>query len=296
MIVVRIQGGLGNQLFCYAFAKAFAMNNKTKVCLDFFSGFRNDKYKRINELYKLQIRESQASRLRSYQYPLGSIVQKVSRLVNSWLPLYLRWFINEKQFEESSFYAISKRKYMYFEGYWQNPKYHQSIKAVLKDEFKPIASIQQKTASRYAEILNNRNSVGIHVRQLRNYAADYTEVEKFDVSKILPIDYYIKCINFCLDTLSSPIFYVFGDSPEWIIDILPPNTNFIIINNTPDEDAAVMDWWLLSACNHFVLSNSTFAWWASWLQNYKNKIVFAPPVQYWDSSELLDYDAMKVIE
>ena len=233
-----LKGGLGNQLFQYAFGR-FISKNKL-LALD-TSSYSFDRRKRKYYLNKLNIKATNFSNIY-----LSRFIKKVSK--------------EYKEKNEFSFKSnLNNSSYSYFNGYWQHYKYPEINRSILLKELSPKIS---KT------ILMPKNSVVIHIRR-----GDYVQDE--ETKKLyhqLPLIYYQKAIKNIEKKVTSPKYYIFSDDIVWVKNNFKiEQTHQIIEGNDPITDLTLM-----SRCSHFITANSTFSWWGAWLSQEKDKIVITP--------------------
>jgi hypothetical protein len=289
MISVRILGGLGNQMFAYASAKAIAKANKTGLKLDTHSGFRNDPYKRKYALGHFNIKARVANNFCNYKKLFGRYRQFAERTVNSFLPSMIRWYYHEKHYTFHKELLTKPNKHLYLDGYFQSPEYFESIKSELKEEFTiknpPTDELNQNI---FYKIKTGQDMVCVHARRLRALAADGSVVSAND-NKILALSYYQQAIEYMRCHSNNPTFVLFGDDPNWLQENLHLNKNeCITVGHNKGDENNYKDLWLMQHCQHFILSNSTFAWWAAYLAKGDNKITLVPPIPYWENDSILN--------
>jgi len=123
--------------------------------------------------------------------------------------------------------------------------------------------------------INNSNSVCLHVRR-----DDYVSnplLQKYHGN--LTPEYYNKAINSICDRVNDPEFFIFSDEPEWCKrNIITNRPHTYVDINGPDK--APEDLRLMSACNHFIIANSSFSWWAAWFAEKAGTIIIAPKRWY----------------
>lgn len=250
MIITRLIGGLGNQMFQYALGRFLAEKHNTRLKLD-VTGFQ--KYK----LHKYSLAA----------YNINADLATVEE-INS-----MNFCIKEKHFSFDPD-VLDLPDNVYLDGYWQSEKYFFDVKNILKKEF-TVKFEQTGKNKEIAEVITSTNSVSIHVRR-----CDYITNKTFVVCCL---DYYYRCISFIDQNINSPEFFVFSDDPNWVKDNLKINfkTTFISCNNA---DTNYEDLRLMSLCKHNIIANSTFSWWSTWLNNNLSKIVIAPK-QWFESCE-----------
>lgn len=261
MIISRVLGGLGNQMFQYAIAKAIAKKNNTiyKLDIELFERYKLFPYK----LNTFNIEENIAihDEIKKYHGD-QSLFSKVLRRVKM-----SKYFYREKDkfvFDSNVF----KYTNIYLDGYWQNDKYFREIQNELRREFTP-----KKVSESIEELCNkikNENSVSIHIRR-----GDYKEHVKFG---LLPMEYYKEAINIITKTVNDTKFYIFSNDSEWCKE------NFVLLKDRyiVKGSSEVEDLYLMQHCKYNIIANSTFSWWAAWLNGYEKKIIIAP--KFWKKS------------
>lgn len=265
MIIVEIKGGLGNQLFQYAAAKAVARNYSSKLGMDKSSFEVNSYTKRNLSILNLNLKTNLKTR---------NYLKKIKYLRK--LPFLSKITINEimetKQNElkyDPLYYNASKINIL--SGYFQSYKYFENIREILLEEFQPL----QKSAlvNGYSDLIKSKqSSISLHVRR-----GDYVKLG-WDLS----VNYYlnalsemIKLMNFNNNKIS---LFIFSDDINWCQDNLIKN-DFKEVNITLINDKELKDYeelYLMSLCENNIISNSTFSWWGAWLNRNDEKIVIAP--------------------
>ena len=248
MIIVRIFGGLGNQMFQYAYAKAMQQKGY-KVKLDL------SKFKKYNlhggyQLDKYKIDMKTASNLAVNLAKVG-----------------IRRNITERSllFDERLF-KISGNEYV--KGYFQTEKYFLKIREILLKNFQIKKETAGSTKEVAAYILSKESSCSIHIRR-----GDYVSNEKTNnIHGTCSLKYYKNAINLILEKYNNTHFFIFSDDISWVKKNLKiKNANYIDHKVIPHEDM-----YLMSLCKHNIIANSSFSWWGAWLNQYKNKTVIAP--------------------
>lgn len=282
-MIARIFGGLGNQMFVYAHARATALRNEIPLLLDTVSGFKNDPYCREWSLQHFNIQIKEATESDSFDYPGGRIVRGLLKAGNraGVLHNYIMEPDAVKFHPEMAERKITRKTWV--EGYWQSPRYFEEFAQVIRNDFQLITPLST-AATDMLEQINRVNAVGLHARRLRNILVG----EEHSKIKSLSLDYYRKAIKFIAEKVDNPHFFCFSDAPEWLeqqLEIPFPHT--MVTFNQGRDDRNYEDFALMSACNHFVISNSTYAWWAAWLGDDPDKVVVAPDLAFWDNQDIL---------
>jgi hypothetical protein len=255
-VIVRVKGGLGNQLFCYAAGRRLALINEAELVIDSISGFQYDlEYKRRYELMNFNI----AGRIASKKERLdrfGRINRKVVRLINSKLNYSKRWYVEQEGFNfDARLLGLQVKNTLILDGYWQSEGYFKDIANIIRDDFKIKKSYDN--AEKYKEILlNHKEYVVIHYRWF-----DKPGANNF---MNLKLQYYKNAITYFEAKLDKPIFILFSDNNPASIEIFKNLSDRIIFLSDENKDA-IADLKLMSQFKYYVLSNSTFNWWAAWL-------------------------------
>lgn len=267
MIIVKIIGGLGNQLFQYALGKHLALLNHTDLKLD-ITGF--DEYKlhayslgHFNITENFATREEMA-RFKRYQRRRGKI----------WF-IYNRFIADEQKYtQERQFHfdpqILKRTGDIYLDGFWQTEKYFKDIQDILRKEITVKSPLQGRDADIAREI-EATNSVMMHIRR-----GDYvTNQQTNEYHGTCGLDYYRKAIAIIAEKVPSPHFFIFSDDHEWVKEniVLEYPSTYVDHNNA---DKNYEDLRLMSLCKHHIIANSSFSWWGAWLSQNTHKIVIGP--------------------
>ena len=248
MIVVRILGGLGNQMFQYAYARALQQKGY-EVTL----GLSKIKTYKLHGGYQLdhfKIGLEAASPITSF---LGNIQLKKNRKENSLL------------FDKSLLHLSGNE---FVKGYFQSEKYFLGIRERLLEEFVIQKELSETTKMYRTTIESETSSCSLHIRR-----GDYISNKKTNtVHGTCGLDYYKEAISILLEKHQETHFFVFSDDISWTKENLKiENATFIDHTTIPHEDL-----YLMSLCKHNITANSSFSWWGAWLNNNKQKTVISP--------------------
>ena len=252
MIITHIAEGLGNQFFQYAIGRYLAYKNNTELKLDISdcekSAESNHIYYRLAEF---NIQENFAA------------PEEISQMK-----------IIKPQIEYSEFLPeiLDLPDNVYLNGGWGNEKYFKDIRDILLKEFTLKNPLHENSARWKKKILSEKNSVSIHVR-----LGDYTGVlwrGRNGGAGLLGRKYYIDCLNELKKDFTDIKIFVFSD------DVNLTKYMFENIIDTPVEfvegcETDAEELYLMSICKHNITANSTFSWWAAWLNQNPNKKVFS---------------------
>jgi len=275
-IILGIKGGFANQLFQYSVGYSVAKRNNFSLKLD-LSFFNETKFKsawRIN-LLNVEIIEANISETkylknennpRNYFYKFSKKFDLRSKYNKA-----THYIDNEGFKPEYRFHLINTTKYM--EGWFPKPGYFNEFRHDLIKMYTPKFRLSEEYLSLLNSILTT-DSVSIHVRR-----GDYVD-NKIFLTK--GRDYYTAAIKSVVQKLQKPSFYVFSDDIEWCRENLSDihDCNFIKLGN---NNADLEEFFLMKNCKHNVIANSSFSWWAAYLNENPSKIVIAPKVWYKDA-------------
>jgi len=262
MIVVKLFGGLGNQMFQYANALNIANKLNKNLILDisWFSKSRRSPARNY-ELHNYLI---------SGEMPDASL-NKELLLYNNFLLRHIPFPRKLNRISEKHFHFDPSLNFLnaniYLNGYWQSYLYFNASRDILLKEFTPNKklSINQKIQNK---IELDSSSVAIHIRR-----SDFLTNPNHPVCNI---EYYLKAANKILETIKNPTFYIFSDDPEYILKNIKFEQTTIYVIQGKDTYSSVEDLRLISLCSHQVIANSSFSWWGAWLNTNPDKIVITP--------------------
>jgi hypothetical protein len=265
MIIVKLIGGLGNQMFQFAAAKRLALAKRTTLKFD--TSFLLDRTIcgnftfRNYELDKFVLKTSIATRKEIDRYivrPLSS--NKIDKLLNYTDPHYY-YFENQFNFN-SEVLGLNRNTYM--DGYFQSEKYFIDYQTQIRNYF-IFRSIPNENK------ISRTNSVAIHIRR-----GDYVSNSAINqYHGVCSLDYYLEGIKYLKSKLTNPVFYVFSDDMTWVKQNFSSSLGLqcVEINNVENGSN---DLRLMSLCKHNIIANSSFSWWGVWLNCNPEKIVIAP--------------------
>ncbi len=260
MLIVKLKGGLGNQLFQYAFGRLLALRRNEELKLDKSGlGAKTDTY-RSYALDNFNIKENIAESVEAYklEYPYG----KLSKLINIFKTKLLRQFHigYEKNLLES--------KTNYFSGFFQSYKYLEPIKNELLKEITLKENLEEKFQNLLLQ-MKNVNSVALHIRR-----GDYVSDAKTKAAHfICDLAYYEKAIRIIKEKIGGVKFFVFSDDIEWAKENLK-GEEFVFVSGPGVEDYEELI--LMSLCKNNIIANSSFSFWSAWLNQNQDKVVVAP--------------------
>ena len=259
MIIIKIKGGLGNQLFQYAIAKAFSLETKRKFKLDIS----------IFEWYKLHNYGLHHFNIQPEFYtPESKWKMKLKKLFNKVV------FYNEDhhQFNYNPNLKDTKSDYLFLEGYYQSQKYFIKYEKEIRNDFQIITPLKKQTSDMVA-YMQSVNAVSIHFRR-----GDYVGNAVHETDKT---EYYKEAMKIIESKVENPVYFLFSDDIPWVKENFTTNfeTHYVDFN---DAATNFEDIKLMSSCKHNIMANSSFSWWGAWLNPNPNKIVIAPKLWFND--------------
>ncbi len=268
MIVVRLIGGLGNQMFQYAMARSLADISGTPVKLD-ISGYEQYTLRRF-ELGDFNIRAEIASKsdIDFFRVDLNrdALWQRVKRRLPFFTP---KMVYNEKSFSYDSRLRNSVPP-VYFDGYWQTEKYFEDNAAAIRNDFTLFARLDAANLEQLRHI-EHSNAVSLHVRR-----GDYVnDPNTHECHGVCSTDYYRDAVACMADRVGPLQLFIFSDDHQWAkanLDFGYPAT-FVTVNS---DKKGVFDMMLMRHCKHHIIANSSFSWWGAWLNPSPDKTVIAP--------------------
>ena len=273
MIIVRLRGGLGNQLFQYAAGKALAEHHRTELTLDLYT-YSKHPYRTFG-LSKFDIAAREATREEVHRFT-GS--NPVIRYLNK----RQNYFLCPKVFAQPHYHFyedfFSMPAELYLSGYWQSEKYFSPVAPLIAAQFTPKEPLDVRNVSLQKK-MQSENSVSIHVRR-----GDYTSKNYNSFFGMLSKEYYEKAMATISGRVDNPVFYFFSDDPIWCRQTFSGWKADYIDHNLGEN--AFKDLVLMASCRNNIIANSTFSWWSAWLNSHQGKMVIAP--QQWFRLNYLD--------
>lgn len=269
MIIVRIMGGLGNQMFQYAAGRQLAATHNTVLKLD-ISDFKDYNLHDYG-LSVFNIRELFATpeEITLFKEPESSALKKkLKKLLRCPGKLGIT-HIRENQYHFDP-KILTMPDSVYLDGYWQSERYFSNIADIIRAEF-TVKLPQTGKNMELARRITSCESVSLHVRR-----GDYVTDEKTKtIHGTCDLDYYARCIERLAEKVHRPCFFIFSDDPGWTEENLRITHPAIFVShNGPKKNYE--DLRLMSQCRHHILANSSFSWWGAWLNQYPDKLVLSP--------------------
>ena len=277
--VLRLEGGMGNQLFQYAFARNLS-NKFGGVILFDLRSLRLDDLRDVSinnfninqKIAKLKPTNFEKfiifyARYKYFFFKVLDSIQKefISTKLLIFFGIYLQRSTVYKDYKKKSIFPIR-----YISGNFMSEKYFIEAKHIICNEFK-IKKLSLSSNINLMSKISQENSICVHIRR-----GDYLNSKWSNQLLVCNNIYYNNAINELSKLIDNPIFFIFSNSPKdirWIKNnyIFDENVNFI---NFKNDDIGDFD--LMINFKHFILSNSSYSWWASYLSKHIDKKIVAP--------------------
>jgi hypothetical protein len=268
-VIVRIKGGLGNQLFCYANARRLALANNAELVIDDVTGFVRDRqyyHQYVLDHFHISVRKATpAERLEPFERYRRGIMKWLSRRK----PFAERQYVEQEGLDfDERLLTLKVRETLYLDGLWQSEGYFKGVESVIRDDLR-INPPKDVLNERAAAEIRNGNAVAMHVR--------WFEVPGSAEIHNVSADYYHRAIALMEKKINSPRYYVFSDNMEAARAKLGlPEGRAVYVSHNQGRENAYADLWLMTQCRHFIIANSTLSWWAAWLAPRNDKVVISP--------------------
>lgn len=266
MLMLRMTGGLGNQMFQYAIYQELLSRGK-EVCIDDFTEYDGSEthHKSIEKVFGVTYRKGTLKEYNRLTDSSKMIFKRVKRKLLG---------RKQKVYQEKDAIKYEEKVFGYEDayliGYYQSEKYFADVHELIRKQFAFKEELITDKAKEYLECIESGNSISVHIRR-----GDYVK-EKFApiYGGICTMEYYRSAMNYMRQNVDNPKFFFFTNDPEWVKANMMEDDCILVEGN--DENAGYIDMMLMSKCKHNIIANSSFSWWGAWLNSYSDKIVVAP--------------------
>ena len=265
MIIVNLKGGLWNQMFQYALGRKLALKNDDtlKLCVagldranevgDIYRPFSLGRFNVVRDI-------ASETETRALKYPYG-ILSKVWQ--------YFSFKVLRRTHTGFEPAMLQRRGDIFLDGYWQSPNYFADIRDTLLQDFtlaEPLTGYAKETATQ----MQTTTSVSIHIRR-GDYVKNPHVQQEFGICSQ---QYYQTAIAEVTERHPDATFFVFSDDIDWVKTSLNLGERAVYVSDPELTDTTEL--YLMSQCKHNIIANSTFSWWAAWLNQHPDKLVIAP--------------------
>ncbi len=277
MITVKLQGGLGNQMFQYAVGRALAEKNRDRLVLDLT--FLLDRTPRESFVFRdydlgifpnIRAEFTWLSKM-ARRLPIEGLYLRASNFIRRVkTKLGVQRYAGEP---DRSFYAevLELKGNVYLDGYWQSEKYFSASERVIRSEF-AFGRVSDPKAEALRQQILGAESVCLNVRR-----GDYVSLpSSIQAHGFVGVSYYNEGIKEVAGRIKNPHFYVFSDEIDWCRENLKLEYAHTFVGHDYAGEKFGCYLMLMSSCKHFLIANSSFGWWAAWLSRNREKVVVAP--------------------
>ena len=277
MLIVELNGGLGNQMFQYAlYLKLKALGKDVYIDDEIIvNKLNNSRALKIFDVFDLDFEYCKKS-VRNKMADVS--IDPISRLRRKYLGTtpHPDTLYTEMDLDNNYQPEIFEMDDKYISGCWQSEKYFDEIRGTILDNY--TFKIHESEVDSYLSAITSETSVSIHVRR-----GDYVGNAPYE--GICTEEYYDSAIKYIKEHVKNPVFYVFSDDPEYAKRQFAGNEYKVV--ESFDGSKSHYDMFLMSQCKHNIVANSSFSWWGAWLNQNPEKIVVCP--ERWSSKWGLKY-------
>jgi len=278
MVTVRLKGGMGNQMFQYAFGQGMASRLGTELQIDLSllldrARGKDHVYRDFDlTIFKLQPKFAANPNWLRVLYKSKS--SKIGKLTRNWVARGQQ-YVKEPHFHVDNALIQQPSDNTLYEGWWQSQKYFEHVADNIQQSFEFVDEILPESQSLLKSI-QSVNSICLNVRR-----TDFLKTSNLNTTNK---DYFINAAHEMAQQVEAPHFFIFSDDVEWCAAnlVLPYATTVVSHAHKGRKFGNYMQ--LMKACKHFIIPNSSYAWWAVWLNENDDKKVIAPKKWFNDST------------
>jgi len=269
MIIVRFIGGLGNQMFQYAFYRRLKEQYKlVKADITGFKKYTLHNGYELERVFNIKADFATIDEIESVmELYKKNILDRLKRKVFG----IRKTHITESRYKED----YLKKGNLYLDGYWQGEKYFITCEKIVRNDFQFRSDLSDKNRAMISNIATT-NSISVHVRR-----GDYLNLPMYFKCDS---NYYKRAVDIIKERATNPYYFIFSDDISWVkcnIDF-GKQAFYVDYNNSA---SSFEDMRLMSFCKHNIIANSSFSWWGAWLNQNTNKIVIAPKIWFNDEKK-----------
>lgn len=272
-VIIKLDGGLGNQMFQWALARTIQEVADVDVYLDM--SYFSKSYARP---YQLNIFQFEPNFVQDYEIKFKlNLIWKLRKFLNGMRFMGIK-LLSEQGFNFDKNMINKVQPDTYIIGFFQSEQYFNFVKGRIRDDFR-FKYLPDEENRRIITNINKTTSVSLHIRR-----GDYVEKEYYqNLYTPCTLDYYKRAVDYIAQKHPNPTLFVFSDDIRWArLNLKLPYETFFVENNRGKK--SYEDLRLMSMCKHNIIANSSFSWWGAWLNNFPEKIVVAPKKWFNDDS------------
>lgn len=274
MIITNLRGGLGNQMFQYACGLALAAdcNLPVRISTDMLQLAAKPRAPEIEEVFKVKAERANGMDLARLLGRMRSRPRARLLLEKPWFAWARgdRFWVEFDRPEMEALRLVSVEG-AYLHGYWQSERYfirHEKLVRTALRFSRPLSGANAEVAER----IKAWPSVSMHIRRGDYLTNDHTRA----VHGLCSVDYYVAAVKRMQKLEPGLRIMAFSDDPGWVADALQPRIPQMTIVSHNTGSQSFEDMRLMSLCHHHIIANSSFSWWAAWLNPRPDKVVIAP--------------------
>lgn len=274
MIIVKLRGALGNQMFQYAFGRALSIEKKQLLLIDDFNlseyaqAFGKYTSSRMYRLGSFDIKglklPCRSGIIAGGFKKLGKTFVKIEKIENQ-----------DPIFDQQLYIRALDSKDVVLDGHWFSEKYFKKYSAEIKKDF-DLSKYEKDDKTHLLQEISEGNSVSLHIRR-GDYVTNPIVAKR---QNIITMEYYRNAIKYIQGKEKEIKIYIFSDDINWVKQNVVFDVPTAFINGNINNP--ILDLYLMSKCKHNIIANSSFSWWGAWLNSNKEKIVISP--KYWFSN------------
>ena len=268
MKIVKILGGIGNQMFQYAFLLALKAKYNEEFLIDtsIFDTWKIHNGYELENVFGIKEKRATPADIRRVSWYFKKY--ELRRSVSLYFPKRTACLEKSPYHFYPEFQNVEGDAY--YDGYWQYYKYFETVKDVVLSAFQFAPDTNTRNIDLIRD-MSNQDFISIHVRR-----GDYLESPEY--AGICDIDYYKEAIRVVTEKIAAPTFLIFSNDINWCKQHISP-----LLNGHPTTfvdwnvgKTSFRDMELMSMCKANIIANSSFSWWAAYLKKTADKLVVAP--------------------
>ena len=270
MRIVKMSGGLGNQMFQFALYEALRRQHpEERVLLDLrcFKGYHKHRGFELDKVFGISFEEASWWEVAKIAYPYPNF--QCWRIGSRLLPPRKTMLCEQPNFALEPD-AVTRKGDTYYDGYWQHEEYFKAIRGELLELYS-FPTFSDERNQKLAQRLSETKSCSLHIRR-GDYLTD--PLRKGTIGT----DYVVRAIDRMRNEVKPDCWCLFSDDANWTRDhVIPllPESDLVLVDWNGD-DRSVNDMHLMSLCQYHIIANSSFSWWGAWLSERQEKCVIAP--------------------
>jgi len=279
MIVIRLKGGLGNQMFQYAIGHILSKKNNCLLKIDtrFFDLSKTNNRVTARD-FELDIFDNTYTEAQKEDFSTFDKLSKINRIKRK-----IGFNYPRKYNEQSPEYhqdILSLKSPLFLNGYFQSHKYYQAYEAEIRALFSFSTYDFKNKNLDILQTLKNEITLSVHIRR-----GDYVNDPKVNQTHgVCSFDYYLNAIRYISETNKNIKLVFFSDDSAWVKQTFSHLSMDKIFVDHNTGKSSWKDMCLMSLCTHNVIANSSFSWWAAWLNANPKKQVIAPKQWFVDKN------------